>query len=180
MSTDQPAVPSSEAGEHTRFGDHPIRAVTRAAYRDEAAGELVAMSFPGVRRIAGWLFWVVFPMLCLGALALAVLGIAHHVGNHPAGTRGTYIADRSCARGICLVGGTFVSDDGALRVTSLLGDPRWPDGSQHTVFYDGSSVEVIGVAKWDPTPSVLAGIGAGTFLGVLGYCFRVTRREQQH
>jgi hypothetical protein len=149
------------------------------AHRAEVSGELVAMSFPGARRVAGWLFWVVFPLLCLGALALAVLAIVDHVGNQPKGTRGTYVANRTCARGICLVGGTFTSDDGRIKVNSLLGDPRWATGTEHQVFYDGTGVEVVGVVQWDPTPSVLAGVGAVTYLGMVAYFLRVARREPE-
>jgi hypothetical protein len=148
------------------------------AHQAEASGDLVAMSFPGARRIAGWLFWVVFPVVCLAALALAVSGIVQHVNNQPTGIRGTYIASRSCARGICLVGGTFTSDDGTVTVTSLLGDPRWVNGSTHRVVYDGTSAEVIGLNQWDPTPSVLAGLGALTYLGVAGYFLLDYRRAR--
>ena len=130
------------------------------------------MSFPGARRVAGWLFWVVFPLLCLVALWFAISGIIGHIGNQPAGVRGNYVANRSCSHGICLVGGTFVSDDGKLRVTSLLGDPRWPDGSEHRVVYDGKSVEVLAISTWDPTTSVIAGVGALTYLGVVGFFVR--------
>lgn len=151
----------------------------QAAYQAEASGDLVAMSFPGARRIAGWLFWVVFPLLCVASLALAVTGFVEHVGNQPAGIRGTYVAHRSCARSICLVGGTFVSDDGRTTVTSLLGDPRWTEGSQHKVIYDGKSSEVIGLGSWDATPAVLASLGALTYLGVVGYFARAARHRKQ-
>jgi len=147
-----------------------------AAYRAEASGDLVAMSFPGARRVAGWLFWVVFPALCLAALFLSASGIIQHVGNEPSGIHGIYTAHRSCSRGICLVGGTFLSDDGKTRVNSLLGDPRWPDGTVHRVVYDGTGAEVVGIGQWDPTPSVMAGLGALSYLGVVGYFIVAARR----
>lgn len=149
----------------------------QAAYQAEASGDLVAMSFPGARRIAGWLFWVVFPVICLASLALAVTGFVQHAGNQPSGIHGTYIAHRSCARNICLVGGTFSSDDGRTTVTSLLGDPRWAEGSRHRVIYDGKSSEVIGLGSWDATPAVLAAAGALTYLGVVGYFMAAGRRR---
>jgi hypothetical protein len=173
MSTDKPL---SSGHAHAR---KPGLTPLQVAYQAEASGDLVAMSFPGVRRIAGWLFWVVFPLLCVAALALAVRGFVEHVGNQPDGTRGTYIAERSCSRGICLVGGTFVSDDGRLKATSLLGDPRWADGSEHRVIYDGKSAEVIGLGAWDATPAVMAGVGALTYLSVVGYFARAVRRDRR-
>ena len=184
MSTDQPAGAErsdprpSPPVEPTAT---PVtgRSAVQTAYQREASGDLVAMSFPGARRIAGWLFWVVFPIVCTAALAIAVNGIIGHLGNHPDGIRGTYIANRTCSRGICLVGGTFVSDDKRLTVTSLLGDPRWATGTVHKVVYDGTSAEVIGLGQWDATPSVLAAIGALTYLGVVGYFLRALRRERR-
>ena len=150
-----------------------------AAYQAEASGDLVAMSFPGARRVAGWLFWVVFPVLCLVALALSTSGIVQHVGNQPSGIHGTYTANRSCSRGICLVGGTFVSDDRKIRVTSLLGDPRWADGTVHQVVWDGIGVEVVGIGQWDPTPSTMAGVGALGYLTVVGYFALAARRGRR-
>jgi hypothetical protein len=135
-----------------------------AAERDT----LVPMSFPGARRFASWIFWIVLPVLSFGALALAVSGIVRHIGDRPDGVRGTYIANRSCVNKVCLVGGTFVSDDGHTVVASLLGDPRWSTGSEHRVVYDGNGSAVIGLSQWDPTPSVLAAIGAGSYLAIAG------------
>ncbi|UQX87728.1 hypothetical protein M6D93_15680 [Jatrophihabitans telluris] len=150
----------------------------QSAYQAEASGDLVAMSFPGVRRVAGWLFWVIFPVATLAALISAILTVVQHVGTEPPGIQGTYVANRSCARGICLVGGTFISADHGLTVTSLLGDPRWESGSSHKVIYDGSSAEVIDYPNWDPTPTVLAGVGALTYLGVAGYFLVAARRTR--
>jgi hypothetical protein len=185
MSTEQPV-----GGEHPDLSASPpigpapapvsARTAVQSAYQREASGDLVAMSFPGARRIAGWLFWVVFPIVCIGALVIAVNGIVGHLNNHPDGIRGTYVANRTCSRGICLVGGTFVSDDKRITVTSLLGDPRWATGTTHKVIYDGTSAEVIGLGQWDGTPSVLAAIGALTYLGVVGYFLRAVRRERRH
>jgi hypothetical protein len=136
-------------------------------YATQPSGDLIAMSFPGARRIAGWLFWVVFPALCVASLYLAGSAIADHVGRQPDGVRGSYVAHRICLRSICLVGGTFTSDDGHMVVTSLLGDPRWAEGSKHTVYYDGRSAEVVGPGTWDPTPSVLAAVGGLTYLAIV-------------
>ncbi|HEX8768034.1 MAG TPA: hypothetical protein VF714_06665, partial [Jatrophihabitans sp.] len=73
-----------------------------------ASGELVPMSFPGARRVAGWLFWVVFPALCLAAIGLAVVNIVTHVGDKPTGIRGSFVVSpRSCGQGICSFGGLF-------------------------------------------------------------------------
>ena len=84
------------------------------------------MSFPGARRVAGWLFWVVFPLLCLAAVALSVSNIASHIGKKPDGIRGTFVVTpRSCNQGICSFGGLFTSDDGTIKNLPLLGDPRW-------------------------------------------------------
>jgi hypothetical protein len=60
-----------------------------------------------------------------------------------------------------------------------LGDPRWATGTEHQVFYDGTGVEVVGVVQWDPTPSVLAGVGAVTYLGMVAYFLRAARREPE-
>jgi hypothetical protein len=142
-----------------------------------SAGPLVPMSFPGARRLARWLFWVILPGLSLGALALAISSIAQHLGDRPEGIHGSYLASRSCSAHVCLVGGTFVSDDGRTVVTSLLGDPRWATGSRHRVVYDGNGAQVIGVSQWDPTPSALAGIAAASYLGIVGYLAFTARRS---
>ncbi|MGX7678195.1 hypothetical protein ACSMXN_04775 [Jatrophihabitans sp. DSM 45814] len=177
MTTEQPAVASA----HQSVGSEPAvpaaGSAMQGAYQAEASGDLVAMSFPGARRLAGWLFWVVFPLVCFLALISAVTTIVGHIGDQPNGVRGTYVASRTCSRGICLVAGTFTSDDGQLKVTSLLGDPRWASGTEHRVVYDRTSVEVIGLSQWDPTPSVLAGLGGVTYLGVVGYIVLAGRRR---
>lgn len=149
-----------------------------ASYLAEASGDLVAMSFPGARRIAGWLFWVVFPALCLAALVFAILNIAHHVGSKPDGIRGSFVVNaRSCGQGICSFGGSFSSDDGRIKNLPLLGDPRWHSTEVHRVVFDPKSVEVTALpGHWDPTGSVIAGVGAATYLGVVGYFVRGSRR----
>jgi hypothetical protein len=139
-----------------------------------ASDELVPMSLPGARRAAGWLFWVVFPVLSVAALSFAVIAIVSHLGSSPSGIPGNFVGGRHCSHGVCLVSGTFTSDDGKLVVRSLIGDPRWKVGEQHPVIYDGKSAEVAGITHWDPTTSVLAGIGAITYLGILGYLARLS------
>lgn len=150
-----------------------------AAHLAEASGELVAMSFPGARRVAGWLFWVVFPLLCLATVVFAAVSIGSHIGRRPEGVSGTYLANRTCVHGICLISGTFVSDDGRLKVESLLGDPRWKPGQLHHVLYDSKNVEVIAQpGHWDPTPYAVAAAGALTYLGVVGRLAVTGRRER--
>jgi hypothetical protein len=146
----------------------------------EAAGDLVAMSFPGARRVAGWLFWLVFPVLCLAAITLAVSNVASHIGKKPDGIRGTFVVTpRSCNQGICSFGGLFSSDDGTIKNLPLLGDPRWKSADVHHVTYDPRSVEVTALpGHWDPTGSVVAGFGALTYLGVLGYLLTEGRRSR--
>jgi hypothetical protein len=147
----------------------------------EAAGDLVAMSFPGARRVAGWLFWIVFPTLCLAAIAISSSNIASHVGKKPDGLRGTFVVTpRSCYRGICSFGGLFTSDDGTIKNLPLLGDPRWKSADVHHVTYDRRSVEVTALpGHWDPTGSVVAAFGALTYLGVLGYLLADGRRARR-
>lgn len=151
--------------------DQPPPSPPQPSQLAEAAGDLVAMSFPGARRIAGWLFWVVFPLLCLAAITMSVLNISHHIGKKPDGIRGTFVVTpRSCTQGICSFGGLFSSDDGRIKNLPLLGDPRWHTADVHHVTYDPKSVEVTALpGHWDPTASVIAGIGALTYLGVIGY-----------
>ena len=148
----------------------------------EASGELVAMSFPGARRVAGWLFWVVFPALCLAGLALAVSTIAGHIGDHPTGIRGSFVVSpRSCVQGICSFGGTFTSDDGSIKNLPLLGDPRWHSRDVHQVMFDPKSVEVTALpGHWDPTPSVIAALGSVTYLGLVGSLVRGALRDRRH
>jgi len=145
----------------------------------EASGELVAMSFPGARRIAGWLFWVVFPLLCVGAVYTSVNNVVHHLGKKPTGIRGTFVVQpRSCSQGFCSFGGLFTSDDHAIRNLPLLGDPRWHTADVHRVTYDPKSVEVTALpGHWDPTASVVAALGALTYLVVIGDLGRRQRRE---
>ncbi|MDQ2955841.1 MAG: hypothetical protein M3Y42_02625 [Actinomycetota bacterium] len=137
----------------------------------EASGDLVAMSFPGARRVAGWLFWVIFPLLCLAAVSVSVLNIGHHIGKKPDGIRGTFVVTpRSCNQGICSFGGLFTSDDSTIKNLPLLGDPRWHSTDVHHVTYDSRNVEVTALpGHWDPTASVIAAIGALSYLGVIGY-----------
>lgn len=165
-----PADQSQQPG--TRLG---------SSQRAETSGELVAMSFPGAWRIAGWLFWVIFPLLCVAAIAMAVLNISHHIGHKPDGIRGTFVvAPRSCTQGICSFGGSFTSDDGTIRNLPLLGDPRWHPQDVHRVSYDRNSVEVTALpGHWDPTGSVVAAFGAVTYLGVVGCLVLGARRDRQ-
>jgi hypothetical protein len=156
---------------------HPVG----SSWQAEASGELVAMSFPGARRIAGWLFWVVFPLLCIGAIHASVTNVVHHLGNKPVGIRGTFVVQpRSCSQGFCSFGGLFTSDDGTIKNLPLLGDPRWRTAEVHKVTYDPRSVEVTALpGRWNPTPSVMAAFGALTYLGFIGYFLRQRRRSNQ-
>jgi hypothetical protein len=153
----------------------------RANQLAEAAGELVPMSFPGARRIAGWLFWVVFPLLCTAAVVAAVYNVSSHIGRKPDGIRGTFVvAPRSCVQGICSFGGSFTSDDGKIKNLPLLGDPRWHPEDVHRVTYDPKSVDVTALpGHWDPTGSVVAAVGGVSYLGVLGYLVMAARRERR-
>jgi hypothetical protein len=160
----------------------PTRPAGTASELAGASGELVAMSFPGARRIAGWLFWVVFPALCVAAIAMAVFNVATHVGDRPVGIRGTFVVSpRTCGQGICSFGGSFTSDDGTIKDLPLLGDPRWHSQDVHRVSFDPTSVEVTALpGHWDPTPSVLAALGAVTYLGLVGSLVPGARRDRQH
>ena len=146
----------------------------------EAAGDLVAMSFPGARRIAGWIFWVILPLLCLAAIAMSTKNLGGHIGHKPDGIRGNFVVTpRTCNQGVCSFGGRFTSDDGAIKNLSVLGDPRWHAGEVHRVTYDSKNVEVSPLpGHWDPTASVLAALGALTYLGVLGYFLMTGGRER--
>lgn len=162
--------------------DQPSATTPQPSSLAEASGELVAMSFPGVRRVAGWLFWVVFPLLCMAAIAMSVSNIANHIGKKPDGIRGSFVATpRSCNQGICSFGGLFTSDDGKLKNIALLGDPRWKPGQVLQVTYDPTSVEVTPLpGHWDPTASVVAAIGAVTYLSVIGYFISQGVRERKN
>ena len=168
MSADQSVEPS-----------RPSRTASQLA---GASGELVPMSFPGARRIAGWLFWVVFPALCLAAIAMAGFNIAVHIGDRPTGIRGSFVVSpRTCVQGICSFGGLFTSDDGTIKNLPLLGDPRWHSEDVHHVVYDPSSVEVTALpGHWDPTPSVIAALGGVTYLGLVGSLVRRSRQDRRH
>jgi hypothetical protein len=156
----------------------PARQPIGSSWQAEASGRLVAMSFPGARRVAGWLFWVVFPLLCIAAIQTSVSNVADHLGKKPTGIRGTFVVQpRSCSQGFCSFGGLFTSDDHTIRNLPLLGDPRWHTADVHRVTYDPRSVEVAALpGHWDPTPSVMAAFGALTYLVLLGYFVREQRR----
>jgi hypothetical protein len=161
--------------------DQPQRTAPRQAELAEASGQLVAMSFPGARRVAGWLFWVVFPLLCVAAIAQAALNISHHIGKKPDGVLGTFVvAPRSCNNGICSFGGEFTSDDGTIKNLPLLGDPRWQAQDVHRVTWNRDQVDVTALpAHWDPTASVVAVVGAVTYLGLAGYLVQGARRDKR-
>jgi hypothetical protein len=156
----------------------PARQPVGSSWQAEASGQLVAMSFPGARRIAGWLFWVVFPLLCIVAIQTSVSNVADHLGKKPTGIRGSFVVQpRSCSQGFCSFGGLFTSDDHTIKNLPLLGDPRWHTADVLRVTYDPRSVEVTALpGHWDPTPSVMAAIGALTYLVLLGYFVREQRR----
>ena len=157
----------------------PARHPAGSSWQAEASGDLVPMSFPGARRIAGWLFWVVFPLLCIATIHTAVTSTVHHLGNKPVGIRGTFVVQpRSCSQGFCSFGGLFSSDDGTIKNLPLLGDPRWRTAEVHKVTYDPRSVEVTALpGHWNPTPTVMAIIGALAYLGTIGYFLRQRRRS---
>jgi hypothetical protein len=160
----------------------PARRPVGSSWQAEASGDLVAMSFPGARRIAGWLFWLVFPLLCIATLQTSVTSMVHHLGNKPVGIRGSFVVQpRSCSQGFCSFGGLFSSDDGTIKNLPLLGDPRWRTAEVHKVTYDPRSVEVSALpGHWNPTPTVMAIIGALAYLGTIGYFLRQRRRSGQH
>ena len=132
----------------------PARQPVGSSWQAEASGQLVAMSFPGARRIAGWLFWVVFPLLCIVAIQTSVSNVADHLGNKPTGIRGSFVVQpRSCSQGFCSFGGLFTSDDHTIKNLPLLGDPRWHTADVLRVTYDPRSVEVTALpGHWDSDP----------------------------
>lgn len=152
----------------------------QAAYLAEASGDLVAMSFPGVRHIAGWLFWVVFPLFAIISLVFVGSSFASHVGTNPDGVRGSFVAARSCNRGVCIVGGQFTSDDGTIRNESLLGDSRWQTGEVHQVVWNPRGVEVAALGQWDPTVTVIAGVAAVSYLASVAWFAHGMRRGTRH
>ncbi len=161
--------------------DQPSQLSPVSSRQAEASGQLVAMSFPGARRVAGWLFWVIFPLLCIATIHASVSNAVHHLGNKPVGVRGTFVVQpRSCSQGFCSFGGLFTSDDHTIRNLPLLGDPRWHTAEVHRVTYDPRSVEVTALpGHWDPTPSVMAAFGALTYLVVIGYFLRERQRRSR-
>jgi hypothetical protein len=178
-----PGEPIAESGASAEVlvEQAPSRPPAGSTWQAEASGQLVAMSFPGARRVAGWLFWVIFPLLCLAAIHTSVTNVVHHLGNKPVGIRGTFVVQpRSCSQGFCSFGGLFSSDDHTIRNLPLLGDPRWHPAEVHRVTYDPRSVEAIALpGHWDPTPSVMAAFGALTYLVVIGYFLREHRRSDR-
>jgi hypothetical protein len=186
--TTGPGSPAAEPGMPTGGptvrppGADSARHPVGSSWQAEASGDLVAMSFPGARRIAGWLFWVVFPLLCIATIHTAVTSTVHHLGDKPVGIRGTFVVQpRSCNQGFCSFGGLFSSDDGTIKNLPLLGDPRWRTAEVHRVTYDPRSVEVTALpGHWNPTPTVMAIIGALAYLGTIGYFVRQRRRSSRH
>jgi hypothetical protein len=129
------------------------------------------MSLPGTRRVAGWLFWIVFPAISIAAIALAVIGLSDHLGQHYAAVPGKFtVTTRGCHEHVCSVTGTFVGNDGVLVAADVPGDPRWNSGESHQAFYDIGSGEVRAkVERWDPSTSVLSIAGGTTYLAVVGW-----------
>jgi hypothetical protein len=150
------------------------------AYLAEASGDLVAMSFPGARKVAGWLFWVVFPLFALVSLVFVVLAFVSHVGHQPDGIKGTFVANRLCSRGICVVGGVFTSEDGTIKNESLLGDSRWKTDEMHQVVWNPHGVEVSALGTWDATVTVLGGVAAVSYLAAVGWFAQGMRRGRRH
>lgn len=145
----------------------------------DGADGVVPMSFPGARRIAGWLFWLAFPALAVAAITMGVMNIAKHIGDTPTGIHGTFVVDaRHCSKGFCTFGGTFSSADGSQQNISALGDPRWHAGQVHQVVFNPLNLEVVDLpANWDAVPSVLAVVGGLTYLVGAGFALRSGRRD---
>lgn len=161
-------------------GMHQATDPVQATYLAEASGDLVAMSFPGARRIAGWLFWVVFPAFAIVSLVSVATAFATHVGRQPDGVRGTFVVARTCNRAVCVVGGQFTSDDRTVRNESLLGDSRWKNGEVHEVVWNRRSVQVTSLGTWDPTVTVLAGLAAVSYLAAVAWFAYTLKRHQRH
>jgi len=152
----------------------------QAAYLAEASGDLVAMSFPGARKIAGWLFWVVFPAFAAASLVFVTTAFATHIGHQPDGIRGSFVVSRSCSRGVCIVGGEFTSDDKSVKNESLLGDWSWHSGEVREVVWNRRSVEVTPIGSWDPTMTVIPGVAAVSYLAAVAWFVTRMRRDRRH
>ena len=124
--------------------------------------------------VAGVLFWVVVPLVCLAAFGLGVDRFVSHFNSHPAGVSGTFlVTTHNCQQQLCVTGGTFTSDDGAIVEPDLLGVYRWTIGTKHHVYYSADAAGVIPLpARWDPSAAVLAIVGASTLFGVWAWCVR--------
>jgi hypothetical protein len=135
---------------------------------DNAA--LPGMSLPGANRLAGFLFWLVFPALSVTAIVFAVLTLSDHLGQPSAAVHGEYtVTYRGCSDHLCKVTGTFVSDSSLDVFVGLPGDPRWLQGKTYASYFVSNNGDVQTVAgTWDPTTTILALTGASIYLLTVG------------
>jgi hypothetical protein len=140
------------------------------------------------RSVAGWrpalaglLFWILLPAVCLLAIAQGVNAMVSHVNHVPEGVRGTFlVTTHNCQQQLCITGGTFTSDDKQVVAQDLLGVYRWTLGTQHRAVYNADAADVIPLpAHWDPTGAVLGLAGALTLFGLWGWCLRAALRRRR-
>lgn len=132
---------------------------------------LLGMSLPGATRLAGVLFWVVFPVLSAVSILLGTRSLAAHLGERYDTPPGTFtVTTKSCHDQLCTVSGDFDGADPIYSRYQIAGDPRWKIGDTRPAFLDVGSSEVRAHQEyWNPSTSLFAVTGGGVYLIVVGW-----------
>jgi hypothetical protein len=115
-------------------------------------------------------FWLVVPALSVAGIVLGVTTWTVHAHRQVPGIPGTFVVDNRSCGSVCLLTGTFTSNNGTFSDGSLFGVAGWAQNSTHKVVYDASLGTIVPLsARWNPVPAITALTGAAVLLSAWGW-----------